>query len=136
MTGIRRGKGLTVLALLLAAASLGAAARVAAVGRFALPVSGEAACSPDDAARAQALLAKARDAEARGDLGAALSSYRAAVAADTRLADRKDARYLGAPFERRLDGWIAGLKGGRLRAGSSALSDASYLFRRIYGGCG
>lgn len=131
-----QGKGLTLFSLLLAAAALAAAGRVAAVGNFALPVSGEAACTAADAERAQALLGQARAAEGRGDVAAALSGYRAAVAADSRLADRNDARYLGVSFERRLNEWIAGLKAGRIPSGSSALSDASYLFRRMYGGCG
>jgi hypothetical protein len=131
-----QGRGLTVLASLLAAAALAGAAGIASVGRFAVPAAGEAACSADDAARAAALVAAARDAEARGDVAGALSGYRAAVAADTRLADRKDPRFLGAAFERRLNEWIAGLKSGRIPAGTSAHSDASYLFRRMYGGCG
>lgn len=131
-----RGRSLTLGSLLLAAAALVGAGRVAAVGRFDLPPSGEAACSAADAERARSLSAKAREAEARGDVGAALAAYRAAVAADGRLADRNDPRFLGAAFERRLNGWIAGLKDGRIRAGSTALPDASYLFRRMYGGCG
>ncbi len=130
------GRMLTGLALLLGVAALVAAGRVAAVGNFAVPVTGETACAPEDANRAQTLLGQAHEAESRGDVAGALSLYRAAVAADPRLADRKDPRYLGPSFERRLNDWIAGLKGGRIKEKASALPDASYLFRRMYGGCG
>jgi hypothetical protein len=133
---VLQGKGLTVLASLLAAGALAGAAGVASVGHFAVPLSGEAACTADDAARAAAMLSAAHDSEGRGDVAGALSAYRAAVAADARLADRKDPRFLGEAFERRLNEWIAGLKSGRIPAGTSAQSDASYLFRRMYGGCG
>jgi hypothetical protein len=136
MTGLAQGRGLTLVALLLAAAALAAAGRVAAVGRFEPGDRGEASCSVADAARAQSLLADARRAEARGDIPAALAGYRAAVGADGRLADRNDPRFLGPGFEGRLKGWIAGFKAGTLPGASSAMPDASYLFRRMYGGCG
>ena len=130
------GRGLTLLSLLLALAALAGAGAVAARGSFPLPPAGEAACSPGDEARAEGLIARARDAEGRGDVAGALSAYRAAAVADPRRVDRNDPRYLGDGFGRRLDGWIAGLKSGRIRAGAGALSDGSYLFRRIHGGCG
>ncbi len=134
--GALEGRKLTVMALLLAAAAAAGAGRVGAVGHFSVPVTGEAACAPEDVARSLSLLVQAREAERRGEVAGALSRYRAAVAADPRLADRKDPRFLGPSFERRLNEWIAGLKGGRIPAGTSALPDASYLFRRMYGGCG
>ena len=134
--GMLDGRMLTVLALLLAVGALAGAGRVGATGHFGVPVSGEAACTLGEASRAQSLLEQAREAGGRGDVAAALAHYRAAVGADLRLADRKDSRYLGGAFERRLNEWIAGLKGGRIKAGKSALPDAAYLFRRMYGGCG
>jgi hypothetical protein len=131
-----QGRGLKLLSLLLAAAALAGAAAVAATGSFALPPSGEAACSPGDAARAAEALARARAAESRGDVAGAVGAYRAAAAADPGLIDRKDPRWLGDGFERRLSAWIAGMKEGRIPGGPAALADASYLFRKIYGGCG
>jgi hypothetical protein len=133
---VLHGRKLTGLTAVLAVLSLAGAGRVAAIGRFSLSVDGDSACRTQDAGFSQSLLMKAREAEARGDVGAALSQYRAAVVADTRLADRTDSRYLGSAFEHRLDAWVKDLKAGRLHAGPAALSDASFLFRRIYGGCG
>jgi hypothetical protein len=127
------GRGLTLFSLLLAAAAAAGAVRVAADGRFALPATAVSGVPGPSAAESLAL---AREADRRGDVDAALSQYRKAVVADPSLADRLSPSFLGSSFEAQLKGRIEGLKSGRLKAGPSALPDASFLFRRMYGGCG
>lgn len=140
--GFLSGKRLTVLGAALIALAGAAAVRVAVSGSF--PGSGTKAAAPGTAAAAgtgTALsagdhVALAFSAEKAGDVTAALSHYRAAVSADPRCVDRRSPGFLGEAFEGKLRKWIAGIKSGRIAAGPEALSDASFIFRRMYGGCG
>ena len=159
--GFLSGKRLTVLgaALILVAAAaavrvavsrgpVGAGARVAggtqaapgtAAGRGAGDAAAtEAPTGPQPAAASSAAghVALAVSAEKRGELAAALAHYRAAVSADPRCVDRRSPGFLGEAFELKLRLWIAGMKDGRIAAGPAALEDASFIFRRMYGGCG
>lgn len=81
-------------------------------------------------------VALALSAEKRGDVAAALSHYRAAVDADPGCVDSRSPGFLGGEFEVKLKGWIAGIRSGRIAAGRAAMDDASFIFRRMYGGCG
>ncbi len=133
------GGRLTVLAVFLVAASLAGAIGVAASGGLALPpaeVAVQGAGTAPDPAAVSSEIARAREAESAGDVAAALSHYRAAALLDPRVVDTRSREFLGPSFERRLKGWIAGLKAGEVPGGGKALSDASFLFRRMYGGCG
>ena len=130
---------LTVIALVLAAGSLAGALGVAVSGDLRLPAAeistrGTGA-GPDSAAVAREV-ALARDAESAGEVASALAHYRAAAVLDPRIVDTRSRDFLGPAFEGRLKGWIAGLKAGKVPGGGKALSDASFLFRRMYGGCG
>jgi hypothetical protein len=133
------GTGLTYLSVFLAAASLAGVLGVAATGDLRLPAAGVDAkggvTAPDRAAVASRV-AMARDAESAGNVAEALSRYREAALLDPRIVDPRTPEFLGPDFEGRLKGWIAGLKSGKVPGGGKALSDASFLFRRMYGGCG
>ena len=132
------GKRLTFLAVLLVAASLAGAAGVAATGDLRLPAAVDArqgdAAAPDPA-RIEAGIALAGEAERRGDAATALAHYRAASLLDPRVVDPRSPVFLGPGFEARLKQWIAAQKKGGA-ATPQARSDAAYLFRRMYGGCG
>jgi len=140
--GFLSGKRLTVLGAALIALAGAATVRVAVTGGF--PGTGTKAAAPGTAAGAgtgAALsaadhMALALSAEKGGDVAAALSHYRAAVSSDPRCVDRRSPGFLGDAFEVKLKRWIAGMKSGRIAAGPAALSDASFIFRRMYGGCG
>jgi hypothetical protein len=129
------GRNLTVLALALAALAAASAVRVAVSGD--LRVAGEGAAGPgEEAVSAGRRLALAGAADSSGDVTAAIAHYRAAVAGRPQLVDRRSPEFLGAWFEEKVKSWVSGLKSGKIRAGPTALPDASYLFRRMYGGCG
>lgn len=136
------GKRLTVVGVALIAFAAAAAARVGVSGRVAgtaAPASapGKAgAAGPGAALSAGDHVALASSAEKRGAVAEALSHYRAAVSADPRCVDRRSPGFLGEAFEVKLKYWIAAMKSGRIAAGPRALSDASFIFRRMYGGCG
>jgi hypothetical protein len=146
--GFPAGRRLTILGAALIALAAVAAVRVAVTGgvagtatrtavRGTDTAAGTAAVSAGEAALAAARhVALARSAEGRGDVAAALSHYRAAVAGDPRCVDRRSPGYLGDAFEEKLKGWIAGMKSGRIAAGPAARDDASFIFRTMYGGCG
>jgi len=135
---ILSGKHLTLLAVLLAAASVAGGIGVAATGDLRLPPAVDArqgdAAAPD-AARIEDGIALAGEAERRGDVATALAHYRAASLLDPRIVDPRSPVFLGPAFETRLKQWIAAQKKGGA-GGSQARSDAAYLFRRMYGGCG
>ena len=129
---------LTFLSVLLAAASLAGALGVAATGDLRFPSAvdarrGDAAAT--DPARVSARIALAGEAERHGDVATALAHYRAAALLDPRVVDPRSPVFLGPAFEARLKQWIAAQKKGEA-GGSRARSDAAYLFRRMYGGCG
>jgi len=133
------GGRLTVLAFVLAAAALAGALGVAVSGDLRLPPgegSAKGAPPAPDLAAVSAEVALAREAESAGNVAAALAHYRAAAILDPRIVDTRSREFLGSAFEGRLKGWIAGLKAGDVPGGGTALSDASFLFRRMYGGCG
>ncbi|MBI5419436.1 MAG: hypothetical protein HZA60_05050 [Deltaproteobacteria bacterium] len=127
------GKRLAALAVALMALAAAAAARVAVSGDpWTEPASVASAVGPS----AVDHLVRARAAERRGDVTEALARYREAVRSNPRLVDRKSSEYLGSDFEGKLRSWVAGLREKKIPAGPTALPDASYLFRRMYGGCG
>ncbi len=136
------GKRLTALGAALIALAAAAAVRVAVSGGLAATAVRSA--SPGTAAVAASgtalpaadHVAMALSAEKRGDVPAALAHYRAAVSADPRCVDRRSPAFLGEAFEAKLGRWLSGLRSGRIAAGPEALSDASFIFRRMYGGCG
>lgn len=132
------GKRLTLLAVLLSAVSVAGAVGVAATGDLRLPPSADArrgdAALPDTA-RVSAEIESAREAENAGDVARALAHYRAASVLDPRVVDPRSPVFLGPAFEARLKRWIAAQDNGEA-GGSRARSDAAYLFRRMYGGCG
>jgi len=136
---ILSGRRLTFLAVLLVAAALAGALGVAATGDLRLPAA-EAARPGDagapDPAGASAEVALAKEAESGGDVAAALAHYRAAALLDPRVVDPRSPEFLGPTFESRLKGWIAAQKKGESAGGARARSDAAFLFRRMYGGCG
>lgn len=131
------GRRLTAATAALIAAAGIAAVRVAASGDLA-PRERPAAKEREEDARRRAadLVVLARKAQAEGDVAGALARFRAAVALRPQLADRGSPEFLGAAFEEQLKGWIAGMRKGAVVAPAAAFDDASYLFRRIYGGCG
>ena len=135
---ILSGRRLTIVAVLLGVSALAGALGVAVTGDMRLPPAtdarqgGEAAPDP---ARVSAEIALAKDAEEAGDDGAALAHYRAAALLDPRIVDPRSPLFLGPGFEARLKKWAAG-QGTVGKGGDQARSDAAYLFRRMYGGCG
>lgn len=135
---ILSGKRLTLLAVLLVAASLAGAAAVAVTGDLRLPPAVDArrgdAAAPD-AARVSAEVALAGEASSAGDVAAALAHYREASLLDPRVVDPRSPVFLGPAFEASLKKWIAAQKNAG-RGSAQARSDAAYLFRRMYGGCG
>jgi len=135
---ILSGKRLTLLAVILSAASIAGGIGVAATGDLRLPAADVArpgdAGAPDRAG-ASAEVALAKEAESGGDVAAALAHYRAATLLDPRLVDPRSPVFLGPGFEARLKDWIAAQKKGVV-GDPRARSDAAYLFRRMYGGCG
>jgi hypothetical protein len=129
---------LTYLSVLLVAASLAGVVGVAATGDLRLPPAVDARqgdAAPPDPARIEAEIALAGEAERRGDVAAALAHYRAASLLDPRVVDPRSPVFLGPGFEARLKSWIAAQKKGGV-GDPQARSDAAYLFRRMYGGCG
>ncbi len=129
---------LTYLAVLLAAASIAGAVGVAATGGLRFPPAVDARRGDADApdpARVSAEIALAGEASSAGDVAAALAHYRAAALLDPRVVDPRSPVFLGPGFEARLKRWIAAQKKGEA-GGAQARSDAAYLFRRMYGGCG
>ena len=135
---ILSGKRLTLLAVLLSAASIAGGIGVAATGDLRLPKAVDARegdAAPQDPSRVSAEIALAGEAERRGDVATALAHYRAASLLDPRIVDPRSPVFLGPGFEARLKQWIAAQKKGEA-GGSRARSDAAYLFRRMYGGCG
>jgi hypothetical protein len=129
---------LTLLAVALAAASVAGAVGVAATGGLNLPAAvdaGQAGAAAQDPVRAAAEIALAGEAERAGDVPAALVHYRAASLLDPRVLDPRSPAFLGPAFEDRLKRWIAAQSSGGT-GGSRGRSDAAYLFRRMYGGCG
>ena len=129
---------LTYLAALLAAASVAGAVGVAATGDLRPPPAVDARqrdAAPTDWARTSAEIALAGEAERRGDAATALTHYRAASLLDPRIVDPLSPVFLGPAFEARLKNWISAQKKGGA-GGARARSDAAYLFRRMYGGCG
>lgn len=135
---IPSGKRLTLLAVLLAAASVAWAVGVAATGDLRPPSGADAGrgdASAPDPARVSAEIALAGKAESEGDVAAALAHYRAAALLDPRVVDPRSPVFLGPGFEARLKRWLAAQKKGEA-GGEQSRSDAAYLFRRMYGGCG
>jgi len=135
---ILSGKRLTLLAAILSAASMAGAVGVAATGDLRLSSAVDARqcdAAPADPARIEAEIALAGEAERRGDVAAALAHYRAASHLDPRVVDPRSPVFLGPAFEARLKQWIAAQKKGGA-GGAQARSDAAYIFRRMYGGCG
>ncbi|GAB4369990.1 MAG: hypothetical protein Kow00128_16680 [Deltaproteobacteria bacterium] len=130
------GKRLTAIASALMLLAAGGAVRLLLSGALrpapapAVVEGGESASSID------AHLAAARAAETRGDVAGALAHYREAASLDPLCVDRNSSRFLGPGFEEKLRRWSADLRSGRMKAAPAALRDASYLFRRMYGGCG
>jgi hypothetical protein len=137
--GNRSGGRLNVLAFVLVAGALAGAIGVAVSGDLRPPpgeVSMRGSIPAPDPAAVSVEIGRALEAESAGDVAAALAHYRAAALLDPRIVDARSREFLGPAFEGRLKGWIAGLKAGTVPGGGKALSDASFLFRRMYGGCG
>ena len=130
------GKRLTILGAALIAAAVAAAVRVGVSGARPTRGAGTATSGAASGMPVRDHLAMALAAEKDGNVAAALAHYRAAVSSDPRCVDRRSAGFLGEAFEEKLKGWIAGLRSGRIAAGPGALADASFIFRRMYGGCG
>lgn len=135
---ILSGGRLTILAALLASAAVTGSLVVAATGDLRRPPAVDArqggAAMPDPT-RVPVEIALAGEAEAAGDVPAALAHYRAAALLDPRIVDPRSAAFLGPGFEARLKKWIAEQKKGEW-SGDRARSDAAFLFRILYGGCG
>ncbi len=129
------GKNLSILALALAALATAAAIGVAVSGDL-RGAEGLAIGPRGEGIPAGHHLAMAGAAVSSGDVTAALAHYRAAVTGKPQLVDRRSPEFLGVGFEEKVKAWISGLKSGEIRGGPTALPDASYLFRRMYGGCG
>lgn len=126
------GKRLTALAVALICLAAAAAAGVAVTAD---PWEGRETASPAGLS-ADEHLSRARAAEQKGDVTEALAHYREAVRQRPRMVDRRSQEFLGADFEGKLRTWVSVLRNGGISAGPTALPDASYLFRRMYGGCG
>jgi hypothetical protein len=135
---ILSGGRLTILAVLLAMAAVAGSLDVAATGDLRRPSAVDArqgGAAMPDRTRVSAEIALAGEAEAAGDVAAALAHYRAAALLDPRVVDPRSAVFLGPGFEARLKKWIAAQKKGEW-SGGRARSDAAFLFRSVYGGCG
>jgi len=130
------GRRLTAIASVLMLVAAGSALRLALLGELRRYPGPEPAGSAETALSIGKHLASARAAETRGDIAGALSQYREAAFLDPLCLDRTSARFLGPAFEEKVRRWSADLRSGRLKADSAAVQDASYLFRRMYGGCG
>jgi len=132
------GKRLTAIASALMLLAAAAAVRLAVSGNPGAPpfASASAAGGGSAGPSIDAHLSSALTAEKSGDITTALSHYRAAASLDPLCVDRNSSRFLGAQFEEKIRRWAADLRGGRMQAGPAAVRDASYLFRRMYGGCG
>lgn len=131
-----QGKRLTALATALLLMAAAAAIRLAAGGALA-EFRRPPGSAPESGARAIGeQLAAARTAEESGDIAAALAHYRAAASLDPLCVDRNSSRFLGPEFEAKIRRWVSDLRGGRMAAEPGAVRDVSYLFRRMYGGCG
>jgi hypothetical protein len=126
------GKRLTALGVVLIAL---AAAAAVVVSVSADPREIRETGSPDGPS-ADEHLSRARAAEIKGDVAEALVHYREAVRQRPRIVDRRSPEFLGADFEVKVRTWISELRKRGIPAGPTALQDASYLFRRMYGGCG
>ncbi len=132
--GILSGRTLSALSLALIVAAAGAAIRVGMSGRLRGADGHEA---PGVSRRsAEDSLARAAEARRAGNVAAALSFYREAVEKRPALVDRSSPEFLGPAFEASLNGWVSALRSRRHRADPSVLEDASFLFRRMNGGCG
>ncbi|MBM2828131.1 MAG: hypothetical protein HW408_663 [Actinobacteria bacterium] len=126
------GKRLTALGVVLIALAAAAAVFVAV---SADPLEVREAGLPDGPS-ADEHLSRARAAEIKGDVTEALVHYREAVMRRPRIVDRRSPEFLGADFEVKVRTWISELRKGGISAAPAALRDASFLFRRMYGGCG
>lgn len=133
---ILSGKSLSALAAALALMAAAAAVRIGLSGDLGVPRSLSAAPARGEVLSAEAHLAMARDAERKGRIALALSCYRKAADLKPGLVDKRSSEFLGPGFERNLKEWASALKARRFSAGPAAMEDASYLFRRMYGGCG
>jgi hypothetical protein len=133
--GSLAGRNLTFVVVLLIAAAAAAGGRIVLRGEM-RPAGRAAGTSAEGERRAAESIALARAAERRGDVPEALSLYRKAASLDPRCLDRRSSLYLGPAFEESLKRWISGLRARRIAGDSAALDDASFLFRRMYGGCG
>ena len=135
---ILSGGRLTILAVLLAAAAVAGSLGVAATGDLRRPSAvdpRQGGAAMPDPSRVSAEIALAGEAEAARDVAGALAHYRAAALLDPRVVDPRSAVFLGPGFEARLKKWIAAQKKGG-GSGGQARSDAAFLFRCVYGGCG
>jgi len=138
------GRRLTLTAWALALLAAAGAVRLALSGDLAPAVAfapGEAPrnAGPGDGARrarAAALVEAGRRAQARGDLAGALACFREAVLLDGRLAERGAPGALGPAFEEDVRRWVKAIRAGTLAVPPAAAEDASFLFRRLFGGCG
>lgn len=130
------GKRLTAIASALMLLAAAAAVRLAVTGDSGAPPVASAAGGGPAGPSIDEHLATARAAEEGGDVATALAHYRAAASLDPLCVDRRSATFLGPRFEENLRRWSADLRGGRMKADPQAVRDASYLFRRMYGGCG
>lgn len=130
------GKRLTAIASALMLLAAAAAVRLAVSGDFRRSPVAEEAGRETAGPSIGEHLASALAAEKSGDVATALAHYRAAASLDPLCIERSSPRFLGAQFEEKIRRWAADLRGGRMKAGPAAIRDASYLFRRMYGGCG
>ncbi len=83
-----------------------------------------------------AYVSLAKEYEEKGDISRALSFYRKAIEIKPTLCDPRSRDYLGENFEKKIDRWIKELKGGDGEGSKKALKDASFIFRKLHGGCG
>ena len=130
------GKRLTAIASALMLLAAAAAVRLAITGDPGAPPMASAAGGGPSGPSIDEHLASARAAEKGGDVATALSHYRAAASLDPLCVDRNSSRFLGPEFEAKIRRWVSDLRGGRMAAEPGAVRDVSYLFRRMYGGCG
>ncbi len=133
--GFASGKGLSALAVAAMVLAAAALVRVAVTEGIACPAGAAAPAGPAALPYGEHV-ALARAAESRGDVAKALGHYRAAVSLEPGCVDRRSPAWLGDPFEANLRTWIAALRADRGKGSAEALRDASFLFRRMYGGCG